>query len=147
VTFLIDANGILNVTAKDVRTEKVQSIQVKPSYGLSDQEVERMIGESFQFAAEDLQARQLIEARTEAEAIVKATGKALQQGRQLITQDETEAITTSLAALEAARAQRDHKAIRARIADVEKATHHLAEVLMDHSLKEALENKKLSEFP
>ena len=147
VTFLIDANGILNVTAKDVRTEKVQSIQVKPSYGLSDQEVERMIGESFQFAAEDLQARQLIEARTEAEAIVKATGKALQQGRQLITQDETEAIQTSLAALEAARAQQDHKAIRARIAHVEKATHHLAEVLMDHSLKEALENKKLSELP
>jgi molecular chaperone DnaK len=147
VTFLIDANGILNVTAKDVRTEKVQSIQVKPSYGLSDQEVERMIGESFQFAAEDLQARQLIEARTEAEAIVKATEKALQHGRQLITQDEIEAIKASLAALEAARAQRDHKAIRARIADVEKATHHLAEVLMDHSLKEALENKKLSEFP
>ena len=147
VTFLIDANGILNVTAKDVRTEKVQSIQVKPSYGLSDQEVERMIGESFQFAAEDLQARQLIEARTEAEAIVKATEKALQHGRQLITQDETEAIQTSLAALEAAHAQQDHKAIRARIAHVEKATHHLAEVLMDHSLKEALENKKLSEFP
>jgi hypothetical protein len=71
----------------------------------------------------------------------------LQHGRQLITQDEIEAIKASLAALEAARAQRDHKAIRARIADVEKATHHLAEVLMDHSLKEALENKKLSEFP
>lgn len=147
VTFLIDANGILNVTAKDVRTEKVQSIQVKPSYGLSDQEVERMIGESFQFAAEDLQARQLIEARTEAEAIVKATEKALRQGRQLITQDETDRIQASLASLETARSQRDHKAIRARIADVEKATHHLAEVLMDHSLKEALENKKLSEFP
>ncbi|MDQ6732889.1 MAG: molecular chaperone DnaK [Nitrospirota bacterium] len=146
VTFLIDANGILNVTAKDVRTEKVQSIQVKPSYGLSDLEVERMISESFQFAAEDLQARQLIEAGTEAEAIVKATEKALQQGRQLITQDETEAIKASLALLEAARAQRDYKAIRARIADVEKATHHLAEVLMDHSLKEALENKKLSEL-
>lgn len=146
VTFLIDANGILNVTAKDVRTEKVQSIQVKPSYGLSDDEVERMIGESFKFAAEDLQARQLIEARTEAEAIIKATEKALQQGRQLISPDETQAIKASLAALEAARTQGDHKAIRARIADVEKATHHLAEVLMDHSLKEALENKKLSEL-
>ena len=146
VTFLIDANGILNVTAKDVRTEKVQSIQVKPSYGLSDDEVERMIGESFTFAAEDLQARQLIEAKTEAEAIVKATEKALRQGSQLITQDETEAIKASLAALEVARAQGDHKAIRARITDVEKATHHLAEVLMDHSLKEALENKKLSEL-
>ena len=146
VTFLIDANGILNVTAKDVRTEKVQSIQVKPSYGLSDNEVERMIGESFQFAAEDLQARQLIEARTEAEAIVKATEKALEHGGRLITSEETAAIKAVLASLEAARVQRDHKAIRARIADVEKATHHLAEVLMDHSLKEALENKKLSEL-
>ena len=146
VTFLIDANGILNVTAKDVRTQKVQSIQVKPSYGLSDAEVERMIGESFQFAAEDLQARQLIEARTEADAIVRATEKALQQGGRLITPEETATIKAALNSLEAARGQRDHKAIRARITDVEKATHHLAEVLMDHSLKEALENKKLSEL-
>jgi chaperone protein DnaK len=146
VTFLIDANGILNVTAKDVRTEKVQSIQVKPSYGLSDAEVERMIGESFQFAAEDLQARQLIEARTEAEAILKATEKALQQGGGLIAAEETATIKASMASLQAARDQPDHKAIRARISDVEKATHHLAEVLMDHSLKEALEHKKLSEL-
>jgi molecular chaperone DnaK len=145
VTFLIDANGILNVTAKDIRTEKAQSIQVKPSYGLSDVEVERMIGESFQFAAEDLQARQLIEARTEADAIVQATLKALRQGSQLIAPEEAAAIQTSLASLETARAQLDYKSIRARIADVEKATHHLAEVLMDHSLKQALENKKISE--
>ncbi len=146
VTFLIDANGILNVTAKDVRTGQVQSIQVKPSYGLSDDEVERMIHESFKFAAEDLQARQLIEARTEAEAILKAAEKALRQGSRLITAEETAAIKASLASLEAARTQQDHKAIRARIAEVEKITHHLAEVLMDHSLKEALENKKLSEL-
>ncbi len=146
VTFLIDANGILNVTARDVRTEKAQSIQVKPSYGLSDDEVERMIGESFKFAVEDLQARQLIEARTEAEAILKATEKALQQGGRLITPEETATIKAVLASLEAARVQSDHKAIRARITDVEKVTHHLAEVLMDHSLKEALENKKLSEL-
>jgi molecular chaperone DnaK (HSP70) len=146
VTFLIDANGILNVTAQDVRTAQIQSIQVKPSYGLSDNEVERMIRESFQFAAEDLRARQLIEARTEADAILTATEKAMQQGQGLISTQETAAIRSSLAALEAARAQPDHKAIRARIAEVEKTTHHLAEVLMDHSLKEALENKKLSEL-
>ena len=146
VTFLIDANGILNVTAQDVRTAQIQSIQVKPSYGLSDNEVERMIRESFQFAAEDLRARQLIEARTEADAILTATQKAMQQGQGLISTQETAAIRSSLAALEAARAQPDHKAIRARIAEVEKTTHHLAEVLMDHSLKEALENKKLSEL-
>ncbi|TLY16070.1 MAG: molecular chaperone DnaK, partial [Nitrospirae bacterium] len=80
VMFLIDANGILNVTAKDVRTAQSQSIEVKPSYGLSDEEVERMIGESFKFASEDLKARQLIEARTEAEAILKATEKAFRLG-------------------------------------------------------------------
>jgi molecular chaperone DnaK len=147
VTFLIDANGILNVTAKDIRTGQLQSIQVKPSYGLGDEEVERMISESFQFAADDLKARQLIEARTEAEAILRATEKALGHGKHLIAAEELAAIQSSLQAFEAARTRQDHKAIRARIADVEKTTHHLAEELMDHSLKEALQNKKLSELP
>jgi len=146
VMFLIDANGILNVTAKDVRTGQVQSIEVKPSYGLSDEEVERMISESFKFAAEDLKARQLIEARTEAEAIHKATQKALSLGGHLINAEEKAAIQESLATLETARHGEDHRVIRARVADVEKATHHLAEVLMDTTLKEALQNKKLTEI-
>jgi Fe-S protein assembly chaperone HscA len=147
VTFLIDANGILNVAAKDVRTGQVQTIQVKPSYGLADDEVERMIRDSFQFAAEDLKARQLIDARTEADAILNATRKAVRQGGHLIGAQEKQTIDASLVALEQAKAQEDHKAIRARIVDVEKMTHHLAEVLMDHSLKEALENRKISELP
>jgi molecular chaperone DnaK len=146
VTFLIDANGILNVSAKDVRTGETQSLAVKPSYGLSDEEVERMIGESFQFAAEDLKARQLIEARTEADAIIAATEKALKQGRHLVEAAEQETIQKAVAALEAAKSGADHKMIRARMADLEQATHHLAEVLMDTSLKDALENKKLSEI-
>jgi molecular chaperone DnaK (HSP70) len=146
VNFLIDANGILNVSAKDVRTGETQSIAVKPSYGLTDDEVERMIGDSFKFAAEDLKSRQLIEARTESDAILKATEKALAQGAGLITDNELAAIRTSLAALESAKATEDHKLIRARIQDVEKATHHFAELLMDSSLKQALENKKLSEI-
>ncbi|MBM4123829.1 MAG: molecular chaperone DnaK [Nitrospira sp.] len=146
VMFLIDANGILHVTAKDVRTGQTQSIEVKPSYGLSDDEVERMIGESFAFAAEDLKARQLIEARTEAEAIRKATEKALRLGGHLIDAEETAAIQTALEALDTARAGDDHRGIRARIADVEKTTHHLAEILMDTSLQEALQNKKFSEL-
>jgi chaperone protein DnaK len=147
VTFLIDANGILNVTARDVRTGQSQSIAVKPSYGLSDEEVERMITESFTFAAQDLKARQLIEARTEADAILRATEKALGQGGHLVGEGERAAITAAVAALEQAKAGEDHKAVRARIADLEQATHHLAEVLMDTSLKEALQNKKLSELP
>ncbi len=146
VMFLIDANGILNVTAKDVRTGQVQSIEVKPSYGLSDEEVERMISESFKFAAEDLKARQLIEARTVAEAIHKATQKALSLAGHLINAEEKAAIQESLATLETARTGEDHRVIRARVADVEKATHHLAEVLMDTTLKEALQNKKLTEI-
>jgi len=108
--------------------------------------VERMIGESFRFAAEDIKARQLIEARTEADAILRATAKAIGQGGHLIGAEEMAAIKAALAALEAAKGGDNHKIVRARIADLEKATHHLAEMLMDTSLKEALENKKLSEL-
>ncbi len=147
VQFLIDANGILNVTAKDVRTGQSQTITVKPSHGLTDEEVETMINESFKFAAEDLKARQLIEARTEADAILTATGKALGHGGHLIGQEELSGIKAAMTALETATGGEDHKEIRARMGDLEKVTHHLAEVLMDSSLKEALENKKLSDLP
>ncbi|RMH06154.1 MAG: molecular chaperone DnaK [Nitrospirae bacterium] len=146
VTFLIDANGILHVTAQDVRTGASQSIEVKPSHGLTDEEVEHMIRESFQFAAQDIQARQLIEARTEAESILRATEKALSRGAHLISEEEQRSIHAALDLLRAAKDGEDHRLIRARIDEVEKATHHLAEVLMDATLKEALESKKLSQI-
>jgi len=145
VTFLIDANGILNVTARDIRTKQSQSLEVKPSYGLTDEEVEQMIGDSFKFAADDLKARQLIEARTEADAILAATDKALARGSHLIRAEEIATIRAAFSALEAAKQSDDHRAIRARIAEMEQATHHLAEVLMDDSLKQALHNKKISD--
>ena len=105
-----------------------------------------MIGESFKFAAQDFKSRQLIEARTEATAILNATGKALDQGGNLITEEELAAVRSALKGLENAKDTEDHKLIRTRIQDVEKATHHFAEVLMDSSLKQALENRKLSEL-
>jgi len=145
VTFLIDANGILNVTASDIRTGESQSVQVKPSYGLTDEEVETMIRESFQFAAEDIKARQAIEAKTEADAIIMATEKALKRGAGLIPADEIQSIHNAIDELRAVLTQEDHRLIRARMADAEKVTHHLAEALMDATLKEALESKKLSE--
>ena len=145
VTFLIDANGMLNVTAADIRTGESQTVQVKPSHGLTDDEVEGMIRESFQFAAQDIKVRQAIEARTEADAILFATEKALKRGTALITLDEVQGIDKALDELRQAKGQDDHRVIREKIADVEKVTHHLAEVLMDATLKEALENKKLSE--
>ena len=145
VTFLIDANGMLNVTAADIRTGESQTVQVKPSHGLTDDEVEGMIRESFQFATQDIKVRQAIEARTEADAILFATEKALKRGTALITLDEVQGIDKALDELRQAKGQDDHRVIREKIADVEKVTHHLAEVLMDATLKEALENKKLSE--
>src|SRR5690606_769428 len=77
VRFQIDANGILGVAARELRTGIEQVIEVKPSYGLSDEEVERMLIESFEHAEADFEARLLIEARNEAESVVTATEKSL----------------------------------------------------------------------
>jgi molecular chaperone DnaK (HSP70) len=146
VTFLIDANGILQVTARDIRTNEAQSVQVKPSHGLTDDEVEGMIRDSFKFAEEDIKARQVIEARTEANAIIVATDKALARASDLISDKEKAEIQRVIQQLGETQNGDDHRVIRAGIAEVEKVTHHLAEVLMDATLKEALESKKVSEF-
>src|SRR5690606_22565174 len=145
VNFLIDANGILHVTARDIRTGEAQSVQVKPSHGLTDDEVEGMIRESFQFAGEDIKARQVIEARNEANAIIIATEKALARRAKLINEKEISGIRRVVQQLREAKEGEDHRLIRTTIAEVEKVTHHLAEVLMDTTLREALENKKLSD--
>lgn len=145
VSFLIDANGILHVTARDIRTGEAQSVQVKPSHGLTDDEVEVMIRDSFQFAAEDIKVRQVIEARNEANAIIVATEKALVRGTHLISDKETASIRRILQQLGDVKAEDDHRLIRTKITEVEKVTHHLAEMLMDATLKEALESKKLSD--
>lgn len=145
VNFLIDANGILQVTARDIRTGEAQSVQVKPSHGLTDDEVEGMVRDSLQFATEDIKARQIIEARNEANAIIVATEKALGRAANLIHEKETESIRQILRQLGKVKDGDDHRVIRAKIAEVEKTTHHLAEVLMDATLKEALESKKLSD--
>ena len=145
VNFLIDANGILNVTARDIRTGEAQTVQVKPTHGLSDDEVESMIRDSFQFAAEDIKVRQVIEARNEANAIIVATEKALARGKALIGDHEHQGIQRVIQQLREVKESDDHRRIRAGITELEKVTHHLAEMLMDATLKEALESKKLSD--
>ncbi|MGH9810859.1 MAG: Hsp70 family protein, partial [Terriglobia bacterium] len=93
VKFLIDANGILNVTARDQRTGKEQSFDVKPSYGLTDQQVEAMIQESLEKAEQDFRDRQVREARVEADTILSATGKARQSDAYFeLGDDEQQAI-------------------------------------------------------
>jgi Fe-S protein assembly chaperone HscA len=145
VTFLIDANGILNVTAKDMRTGQSQSIEVKPSYGLSDTEVERMIEDSFKFAAEDVSARKLIEARLDADASVKTTEKSLAEAGHLVPTVEVDSIRTALAQLSAAKDGTDARVIRARMAELEQAAQHLNVVMLDESLKKGLQGKKVSD--
>ncbi len=145
VTFLIDANGILNVTAKDMRTGQSQSIDVKPSYGLSDTEVERMIEDSFKFATEDINARKLIEARLDAEALMKTTDKSLVEAGHLIAPEEGDGIRAALSQLSLAKDGTDPRPIRAHMAVLEQAAKHLNVVMLDNSLKKSLQGKKVSE--
>ncbi len=145
VTFLIDANGILNVLAKDMRTGQSQSIEVKPSYGLSDSEVEQMIEDSFKFATDDVSARKLIEARLDAGAMITATEKSLLEGGHLIASDNIAATRTALAALSVAKDGTDPRAIRARMADLEQVAKPLTVALLNDSLTKGLQGKKVSE--
>ena len=145
VTFLIDANGILNVLAKDMRTGLSQSIEVKPSYGLSDSEVERMIEDSFKFAADDISVRKLIEARLDAGALITTTEKSLTEGGHLIPQEDAAAIRSVLSSLTAAKDSNDPRAIRARMADLEQSAKGLTVAMLDDSLKRGLQGKKVSQ--
>jgi molecular chaperone DnaK len=146
VKFLIDANGILQVAAKDLRTGEERTIEVQPSYGISDNEIERMLEESIEYAEQDFAERQVIEARTESESILAATAKALanEQSRTLPS-DERAAIETTIAALKESTAGTDYKLIRKRIDDLNHATEHLAELLMNSAVTTALQGKNLAE--
>ena len=146
VKFLIDANGILQVGAKDLRNGQQHSIEVQPSYGINDSEIERMLEESIEYAEQDFAERQLIEARTESEAILSATAKALANPQSAgLSADERAKIEASVAALRESVAGSDYKLIRKRIDEVNHATEHLAELLMNSAVSTALEGRKLAE--
>ncbi len=147
VKFLIDANGILQVSARDVRTGEQHSLEVQPSYGLSDSEVEHMLEESIEYAEQDFAERQLTEARTEAEAILSATAKALSAGQVAgLALEEKRGIDAAVAALKEAAAGDDYKLIRSRIDALNQATTRLAEVVMNSALSAALEGRKVAEI-
>ena len=142
VTFLIDANGILQVHAKEQRSGKESSIEVRPTYGLTEAEVERMVDESFEHAEADVSARLLIEAQTEADNVANHVQRALTQGAQLAEPGERERIEAALARLREARAGTDRDLIHERTTEVNRATERLAEAMMDAALKGALTSKR-----
>ena len=144
--FLIDANGILQVGAKDVRTGEQHVIEVQPSYGLNDSDIEHMLEESIEYAEQDFAERQTIEARTEAESILTATGKALASpNAAALTEPERAHIDSVIAALKAAMQGSDYKLIRRQIDELNHGTERLAELLMNSAVQSALQGKNLAE--
>ncbi|HMH51702.1 MAG TPA: molecular chaperone DnaK [Candidatus Acidoferrum sp.] len=146
VTFLIDANGILQVTAREQRTDKAASIEVRPTYGLSETDVERMVEESFEHAEADVEARMLIEARNEAYTVLTHVRRALGQGGALVSGEERARIEAAVAELERARAGEARDAIRDLTSDLNRATEHLAELMMDAALRGALESRRAEDL-
>jgi molecular chaperone DnaK (HSP70) len=144
VRFLIDANGILHVSAREQRSGKEAEISVQPSYGLTDDQVENMILESFDYAEEDFRQRQVIEARNEATTILAALdkGKTSPAWNQ-ITSDERKQIAKQQKALRAVMEQDDHHAIRDAIDALNQGTMRLAELMMDSAVASALKGKTM----
>jgi molecular chaperone DnaK len=151
VQFQIDANGILSVTARELRTDIEQTIEVKPSYGLTDEEVERMLLESFDHAEADFAARLLIDARNEAETVILATEKSLRSplfaelAKTELVPGEHDRIRSALAELKAVLNGSDRETIQQKTHGLNEATQHLAEVMMNRSVHEALSGKNIDQ--
>ncbi len=146
VKFLIDADGILNVVARDLRTGDAQTVEVKPSYGLSDEEVERMLVESIEHAEEDFAATQLIGVRNEAETILRGTERAMKEEEVAeLAPDERRQIAAAEAALREALKTDDYKLIGERLEQLNQATHRLAELIMNSAMQTAMKGKRPDE--
>ena len=146
VKFLIDANGILHVSAREQRSGKEAEIQVQPSYGLTDDQVESMILDSFDNAEEDFRKRQLIEARNETQTILAA----LEKGKKSaawgqLTSDEKKQIAKIEKALTEVNQEDDYQAIRKAIDALNQSTLRLAELMMDTAVSSALKGKNLDQ--
>ena len=152
VQFQIDANGILSVTASELRTEVEQTIEVKPSYGLTDEEVERMLLDSFEHAEADFAARLLIEAKNEADSVVMHTEKSLRApefaeiARTDLAPGEQKRIDQALAGLKHVLNSSDREAIQQWTQALNDATKHLAELMMNRSVQAALSGKNVNEI-
>jgi Fe-S protein assembly chaperone HscA len=147
VKFLIDADGILSVSAQEQRTSKYQSIEVKPTYGLTDEQVEQMILESFEYAESDIEARLVIEARNEAETVLNATMKGFADEQYAnLPEEEKAEITAASKNLRETMKGNDHQATRTAIERLSNATMHLAELIMNSAIAKALKDKRVTEI-
>jgi Fe-S protein assembly chaperone HscA len=146
VTFLIDANGILNVTARDQRTGREHSVDVKPSYGLTDEEIERMLEEAIDLGEGDIEQRLLINARNEAAQLLTALGKQLKDYGELIDNGERQVIEEAAAQLEAVRGGQDRELIARLVEQLNEVSTPFAERIMNYAISQALEKKSIEEL-
>lgn len=146
VTFQVDADGLLNVSAREMGSGIEASIAVKPSYGLSDAEITRMLQDSTQHAQHDMLARALCEQQTEANQLLEAVQHALEQDGDLLEPGEREQIETRMAALRDTLQLADHLAIKRAAGALNDATAGFAQKRMDKSVARVLTGKKISEL-
>jgi molecular chaperone HscA len=143
VTFLVDADGILSVSAREEKTGKESAIRVKPSYGLTDDEVECMIRDSFAHAEEDVGQRLLAVERVEADRILQATSAALAASADLLMPGECAAIEAAMGVVEKSKSGRDHLAIRAAIAELDAVSKDFATRRMNRALEQGLRGQAI----
>jgi molecular chaperone HscA len=143
VTFQVDADGLLSVAAKESTSGVEASVTVKPSYGLADADIERMLRDSFEHAREDVHARALAEQRVDGQRLLEATRSALQADASLLSAAEREDIDRAMAELEKLIPGTDHRAIKHAIERLNHATEEFAARRMDQGIKRALSGKKI----
>lgn len=143
VQFLINADGILIVKAKELRSGVGQSIEVKPQYGLTDQEVEQMLLDSITHAKDDMVTRALVEARTEGEQILGVTEKFIAKNPDLMTKEEMLTTANAMQALQLALTMEDKNLIQSKIEELNEITRPFAERAMDQAVGAALKGKTL----
>jgi molecular chaperone HscA len=143
VNFLINADGILTVTAKELRSGVEQTIEVKPQYGLTDAEVEQMLLDSIQHAKDDIANRALVEARTEGEQILDTTEKFITKNTALLTKDELMATAAAMQALQLALTMEDKNLIQTKNEELNEISRPYAERAMDEAVSGAMKGKKI----
>jgi molecular chaperone HscA len=143
ISFLINADGILVVKAKELRSGVEQSIEVKPQYGLSDTDVERMLLESITHAKDDMATRALVEARTEGEQLLHTTERFMQRHASLLTPAEIQETAAAMQALQLALTMTDKDLIHTKIETLNEISRPYAERVMDMAVSEAMKGKAI----
>ncbi|SDX28337.1 molecular chaperone HscA [Hydrobacter penzbergensis] len=143
VSFLINADGILVVKAKELRSGVEQSIEVKPQYGLTDTEVEKMLLESITHAGDDMQARALVEAKTEGEQLLGLTEKFISKNPGLLSAEELQTTAHAMQALQLALTMDDKNLIQKKTEELNDITRPFAERAMDQAVSQAMKGKQI----